>query len=58
MPADRRPTKNFEFKSHFIEKASHIYLFVIFTVFSINVKIFIWCSQECYANSNIKCQAW
>ena len=39
--ADRRPAKSFEFELHLIEKASQIYVSVIFSSFSLNVMLFI-----------------
>ena len=31
MPTDRRPTESFEFESHLLQKASQIYVLLIFS---------------------------
>ena len=41
-PVDRRPIESFEFKWHLIEKASQIYVLVIFSSFNLNVTLFDW----------------
>ena len=59
LPTECRPTESFEFELLLIEKASQIYVFVIFISLSLNVNaVQLAQSQRCCANSDIKRQAW
>ena len=42
LPVDCRPIESLKFKWHLIEKASQIYILVIFISFSLNVTLFSW----------------
>ena len=42
LPVDCRPIESLKFKWHLIEKASQIYILVIFISFSLNVTLFNW----------------
>ena len=42
LPVHCRPIQSFEIKWHLIEKASQIYVLVIFISFSLNVTLFNW----------------